>query len=193
MCFYCSRTLSNIFYLTLLSFFHYHHQHAEETTSRTKSPIDTEAENAALQVYYELLEKNHWRPLHSDVEKDVRRSNCENSLRIPYNDTKVIVRMPAEDYSNALEEFQESNPIDIIERTVILWNQHKNWTLRIVHLSLKYLKGSVCLPSQHLILHLIYLNCYDLWNSLISHHLVHMWGYGMTSHSKFHVTELFVL
>ena len=92
----------------------------------TKAQVhnDTEAENVALQVYYELLEKNHWRPLHSDVEKDVRRSNCENSLRIPYNDTKVIVRMPAEDYSNALEEFQESNPIDIIERTVSLWNQH---------------------------------------------------------------------
>ena len=32
--------------------------------------------------------------------------------------------MPAKDYSNALEEFQESNPIDIIERTVSLWNQH---------------------------------------------------------------------
>ena len=90
---------------------------------KAQVPNDTEAENAALQVYYELLEKNHWRPLHSDVEKDVRRSNCENSLRMPYNDTKVIVRMPAEDYSNALEEFQESNPMDIIERNVLLWNE----------------------------------------------------------------------
>ena len=99
---------------------------------KVQVPNDTEAESAALQVYYELLEKNHWRTLHSDIEKDVRRSNCENSLRIPYNDTKVIVRMPAEDYSNALEEFQESNPIDIIERTVILWNQHYYWTSKIL-------------------------------------------------------------
>ena len=91
-------------------------------TDETDEANETNAENAALQVYYELLNKNHWRPLHSDVEKDVRRSNCENSLRIPYNDTKVIVRMPAEDCSNALEEFQESNPMDIIERNVLLWN-----------------------------------------------------------------------
>ena len=91
-------------------------------TNKTDEANETNAENDALQVYYELLNKNHWRPLHSDVEKDVRRSNCENSLRIPYNDTKVIVRMPAEDCSNALEEFQESNPMDIIERNVLLWN-----------------------------------------------------------------------
>ena len=30
---------------------------------KVQVPNDTEAENAALQVYYELLEKNHWRPL----------------------------------------------------------------------------------------------------------------------------------
>ena len=91
-------------------------------TNKTNETDETNAENDALQVYYELLNANHWRPLHSDIEKDVRRSNCENSLRIPYNDTKVIVRMPAEDCSNALEEFQESNPMDIIERNVLLWN-----------------------------------------------------------------------
>ena len=95
----------------------------QRPVQKTNEANETNAENAALQVYYELLNKNHWRPLHSDVEKDVRRSNCENSLRMPYNDTKVIVRMPAEDYSNALEEFQESNPIDIIERNVLLWNE----------------------------------------------------------------------
>ena len=91
-------------------------------TNKTNETNEANTENAALHVYYEFLNKNHWRPLHSDVEKDVRRSNCENSLRIPYNDTKVIVRMPAEDCSNALEEFQESNPMDIIERNVLLWN-----------------------------------------------------------------------
>ena len=94
-----------------------------QKTNETNQSNETNDENAALQVYYDFLNKNHWRPLHSDIEKDVRRSNCENSLRIPYNDTKIVVRMPAEDCSNALEDFQQSNPMDIIERTVISWNQ----------------------------------------------------------------------
>ena len=81
-----------------------------------------EEEDIGMEVYYSHIDKKNWRPLHLDIKKDVRRSNCENLLKIPYDDTKTAVIFPEEDCSDALLNYEETNPADIIERLVVWCN-----------------------------------------------------------------------
>ena len=95
-------------------------------------------EDRGMEVYYAHIEKNHWRPLHLDIEKDVRRSNCENLLKIPYDDSKTAVIFPEEDCSDALLCYEESNPADITERLVLWWNTQSRPDFQIVFNSTCY-------------------------------------------------------
>ena len=83
---------------------------------------EVQQEEEALQKYYSLLELNKWRPIQTDLEQDIIRWNCQTLASNPQNDTHTVVRMPAEDYTNALEEFQLTNPLDIIERLIFELN-----------------------------------------------------------------------
>jgi hypothetical protein len=79
-------------------------------------------EEEALDKYYKWLDENKWRPIQTDLERDIKRWNCQTLASLPVQNTNTVVIMPAEDCSNALYDFQLTNPIDIIERLILQLN-----------------------------------------------------------------------
>ena len=95
-------------------------EHNKKAKQRERQEKD---EDFGMETYYSHIDKKQWRPLHLDIEKDVRWSNCENLLKIPYDDSKTVVIFPEEyDRSVALVQYEETNPADIVERLVVWWN-----------------------------------------------------------------------
>ena len=76
-----------------------------------------------IENYYAMIKKQKLMPIYSDIEKDVVRWNCEIVLIKRIDDSKVIVRMPEENYYNdALNEYEKSNEFDIIEKLILKLN-----------------------------------------------------------------------
>ena len=84
---------------------------------------DDKMDHDKMEQYYDTVVRNHWKPLHTDIERDIKRWNCETLVNAKKDDSKTVVRMPAEKYyDTALKEFEETNRFDIIERLVVISN-----------------------------------------------------------------------
>ena len=84
---------------------------------------DDKMDHDKMEQYYDTVARNHWKPLHTDIERDIKRWNCETLVNAKKDDSKTVVRMPAEKYyDTALKEFEETNRFDIIERLVVISN-----------------------------------------------------------------------
>ena len=84
---------------------------------------DDKMDDDKMEQYYDTVARNHWKPLHTDIERDIKRWNCETLVNAKKDDSKTVVRMPAEKYyDTALKEFEETNRFDIIERLVVISN-----------------------------------------------------------------------
>ena len=84
---------------------------------------DDKMDDDKMEQYYDTVARNHWKPLHTDIERDIKRWNCETLVNAKKDDSKTVVRMPAENYyDTALKEFEETNRFDIIERLVVISN-----------------------------------------------------------------------
>ena len=111
----------------------------ERNKKAKQRELSEKDEDFGMETYYSHIDKKQWRPLHLDIEKDVRRSNCENLLKIPYDDTRTIVIFPEEyDRSVALVQYEETNPADIVERLVVWWNTEMRYVFEIVFNSTIY-------------------------------------------------------
>ena len=84
---------------------------------------DEKMDHDKMEQYYDTVARNNWKPLHTDIERDIKGWNCETLVNAKKDDSKTVVRMPAEKYyDTALKEFEETNRFDIIERLVVISN-----------------------------------------------------------------------
>ena len=95
------------------------------TLFKTMEKNDEWTEDNNMGKYYSIIQKQGWRPLHLDVERDVKRWNCENQCKNRLPDHHVYVIMPPETTTEeALLIFSSFNELNIQERLIQLLNMY---------------------------------------------------------------------